>query len=88
VLITGQVECVSDFERGFPLQQAHAEHGWEPDACIWGDQAVVCHLKDTGRDTLSSCSHADAINVMPHARRLTGIERIYVFVGGMRLRFA
>ncbi|HET8906748.1 MAG TPA: hypothetical protein VFN11_07275, partial [Ktedonobacterales bacterium] len=33
----------------------------------------------------SSCSHAGAINVMLHARRLTGIDTIYAFVGGMHL---
>jgi 7,8-dihydropterin-6-yl-methyl-4-(beta-D-ribofuranosyl)aminobenzene 5'-phosphate synthase len=85
VLITGQVERVTDFEQGFPLQQAHTEHGWEPDTWIWDDQAVVCHLKDKGLVVLSSCSHAGAINVMLHARRLTGVEPIYAFVGGMHL---
>lgn len=34
---------------------------------------------------LSSCSHARAINIIRHARRLTGIEHIHAFVGGMHL---
>src|SRR5690349_679167 len=33
VLITGQVERVTDFEQGFPVQQMHTDHGWEPD--VW-----------------------------------------------------
>src|SRR5262252_6535321 len=31
VLVTGQVDRVTDFEKGFPPQQAHTDHGWEPD---------------------------------------------------------
>jgi 7,8-dihydropterin-6-yl-methyl-4-(beta-D-ribofuranosyl)aminobenzene 5'-phosphate synthase len=85
VLITGQVERVTDFEQGFPLQQARTEQGWELDTWIWDDQAVVVHVKDKGLVVLSSCSHSGAINVMLHARRLTGVERIHAFVGGMHL---
>jgi len=85
VLITGQVDRVTDFEQGFPLQQARTEYGWEPDTWIWDDQAVVCHLKDKGLIVCSSCSHSGAINVLLHARRLTGVERVHAFVGGMHL---
>ncbi len=85
VLVTGQVERVTDFEKGLPLHQARADHGWEPDPWIWDDQAVVCHVKDKGLVVLSACSHAGVINVLRHARRITGIDRIYAFVGGLHL---
>lgn len=85
VLITGQVDRVTDFEKGFPLQQAHTEHGWEPDTWIWDDQAVVCHLKGKGLVVLSACSHSGVVNVLLHARRLTGVDQIYALVGGMHL---
>src|SRR6266516_5941166 len=85
VLVTGQVERVTDFEKGFPLQQAHTDHGWEPDTWIWDDQAVVCNVKDKGLVVLSSCSHAGAINVLRHAQRITGVEKIHAFVGGLHL---
>jgi 7,8-dihydropterin-6-yl-methyl-4-(beta-D-ribofuranosyl)aminobenzene 5'-phosphate synthase len=85
VLVTGQVERVTGFEKGFPLQQVHTDHGWEPDTWIWDDQAVVCHVKDKGLIVLSSCSHAGAINVLRHAQRLTGIDKIHAFVGGLHL---
>ena len=32
VLVTGQVERVTDFETGFPWQHQRADGGWEPDA--------------------------------------------------------
>ena len=85
VLVTGQVERVTDFEKGFPLQHAHTDHGWEPDTWIWDDQAVVCHVKGKGVIVLSSCSHAGVINVLKHAQRLTGVEHVYAFVGGLHL---
>jgi 7,8-dihydropterin-6-yl-methyl-4-(beta-D-ribofuranosyl)aminobenzene 5'-phosphate synthase len=86
VLITGQVERVTDFELGFPIQQArNAEGAWEPDVWVWDDQAVVCHVKGKGLLVLTSCSHAGVINVLVHARRLTGVDPIYGLVGGMHL---
>jgi 7,8-dihydropterin-6-yl-methyl-4-(beta-D-ribofuranosyl)aminobenzene 5'-phosphate synthase len=85
VLVTGQVDRVTDFEKGFPLQHVHTDHGWEPDTWIWDDQAVVCHVKNKGLVVLSSCSHAGVINVLKHAQRITGIETVYAFVGGLHL---
>jgi 7,8-dihydropterin-6-yl-methyl-4-(beta-D-ribofuranosyl)aminobenzene 5'-phosphate synthase len=86
VLITGEVERVTEFEPGFPIQQARtAEGDWEPDIWVWDDQAVVCHVNGKGLLVLTSCSHAGVINVVRRARRLTGVEQVYGLVGGMRL---
>ena len=86
VLITGQVERVTDFEPGFPIQQArNAQGAWEPDVWVWDDQAVVCHIKGKGLLVLTSCSHSGVINVLLHARRITGVEQVYGLVGGMHL---
>ena len=85
VLVTGQVDRVTDFEKGFPLQQARTNGGWEPDTWIWDDQAVVCHVKGKGLVVLSSCSHAGVINVLRHAQQLTGVEKVHAFVGGLHL---
>ena len=85
VLVTGQVDRVTGFEIGFPIQQMHTDHGWEPDTWVWDDQAVVCNVKDKGLVVLSSCSHAGAINVLKHAQRLTGIDKVHAFVGGFHL---
>jgi 7,8-dihydropterin-6-yl-methyl-4-(beta-D-ribofuranosyl)aminobenzene 5'-phosphate synthase len=85
VLVTGQVDRVTDFEKGFPLQHARTHAGWEPDTWIWDDQAVVCHVKDKGLVVLSSCSHAGVINVLRHAQRLTGVDKVHAFVGGLHL---
>lgn len=85
VLVTGEVERTTDFEKGFPLQYAKTSDGWEKDTWVWDDQGVVCNVRDKGLVVLSSCSHAGAINVLRHAQKITGIDRIYAFVGGMHL---
>lgn len=86
VLVSGQVERVTEFEKGFPWQQARAaDGGWEPDPWIWDDQNVIVNVRDKGLVVVSGCSHAGSVNVLKNARRLTGIERIEGFVGGLHL---
>jgi 7,8-dihydropterin-6-yl-methyl-4-(beta-D-ribofuranosyl)aminobenzene 5'-phosphate synthase len=85
VLVTGQVERVTDFEKGFPLNYVRSNGGWEPDPWIWDDQAVVVNLRGKGLVVLSGCSHSGAINVLRQAQRLTGEDRVHAFVGGMHL---
>jgi 7,8-dihydropterin-6-yl-methyl-4-(beta-D-ribofuranosyl)aminobenzene 5'-phosphate synthase len=85
VLVTGQVDRVTDFEKGFPLQLTQTSEGWEPDTWIWDDQAVVLNVRDRGLVVLSSCSHSGVINVLRHAQQVTGIEKVHAFVGGLHL---
>jgi len=85
VLVTGEVERVTEYERGLRGSQARTDAGWEPDPWIRDDQAVVAHVRGRGLVVLSGCSHAGAINVLRQAQRLAGVERIHAFVGGMHL---
>jgi len=85
VLVTGQVDRITDFEKGFPLQHTRTDEGWEPDTWIWDDQAVAVHVRGKGLVVLSSCSHAGVINVLHHVRRVTGVDKIHAFVGGLHL---
>jgi 7,8-dihydropterin-6-yl-methyl-4-(beta-D-ribofuranosyl)aminobenzene 5'-phosphate synthase len=86
VLVTGQVDRVTDFENGFPMQTTRSAAGdWEPDPWIWDDQAVVVNVRDRGLVILSGCSHAGAVNVLRYAQALTGESKVHAFVGGMHL---
>lgn len=85
VLVTGQVERETDYEKGFPLQFAKSHTGWDQDTWIWDDQAVVIHVRGKGLVVLSSCSHSGVINVLRHAQRMTGVPHIHGFVGGLHL---
>ena len=85
VLVTGQVERCTDFERGFPIQYRRRGHDWEPDYMVWDDQGVIVHVKDKGLVVMSSCSHSGVINVLWNAQRLTGVHKLHAFVGGLHL---
>jgi len=85
VLVSGQTERVTDFEKGFPAQEARTDDGWEPDPWIWDDQSVIVHVRNKGLVVLSSCSHSGAINVVRNAKRVTGVAKIHAFVGGLHL---
>ena len=85
VLVTGQIDRVTEFERGFPLQHAKNNGGWEPDTWIWDDQAIAINVRDRGLVVLSSCSHSGVINVLRHVQSVTGIEHIRGFIGGLHL---
>ncbi len=84
-LLTGQVDRTTDFEKGFPWQQATKDGGWEPDPWIWDDQGLVINVKGKGLVVVSSCSHAGVINVLRNAERLTGVRDLYGFLGGLHL---
>ncbi len=85
VLVTGQIDRVTDFEKGFPLQHAETQGGWEPDTWIWDDQAIAINVRGKGLVVLSSCSHSGVINVLHHVRKVTGVEQIHGFIGGLHL---
>lgn len=85
VLVTGQIDRVTDFEKGFPLQHAATENGWKPDTWIWDDQAVAVNVRGRGLVVLSSCSHSGVINVLRHVRRVTGVDEVHGFIGGLHL---
>lgn len=85
VLVTGEVERSTDFERGFPLQYARGGGGWEPDPWVWDDQALVLQVRNKGLVILSGCGHAGIINIVRHAQRVTGIEPIAGLIGGFHL---
>ncbi|HEX8771508.1 MAG TPA: MBL fold metallo-hydrolase [Acidimicrobiales bacterium] len=85
VLVSGQTERTTDFEKGQPSQQARAGAGWEPDPWVWDDQSVIVHVRGRGLVVLSSCSHSGAVNVLRNAQRVTGVNQVHAFVGGLHL---
>src|ERR1700759_2374507 len=48
VLVSGQVERVTEFESGFPIHEAREGDDWRPDPMIWDDQALVLNVRDRG----------------------------------------
>jgi 7,8-dihydropterin-6-yl-methyl-4-(beta-D-ribofuranosyl)aminobenzene 5'-phosphate synthase len=87
LLVTGEVERTTEFERGMPpAHQAWRDGGWQPDPLVHDDQAVVLHLRDKGLVVLTGCGHAGIVNIVRHAVRLTGVDRVHAVIGGFHLR--
>ena len=85
VLITGEVDRVTGFEKGFAIHQAWRGASWEPDPLILDDQALIANLAGRGLVVLTGCGHAGVINICRYARRLTGVARLYAVIGGFHL---
>ncbi|MCP9981683.1 MBL fold metallo-hydrolase [Actinomadura madurae] len=86
VLITGEVDRTTEFEHGMPPpHQAWTGSGWEHDPLVIDDQALVVHVRGRGLVVLTGCGHAGAVNIVRHARRLTGVDRLHALVGGLHL---
>jgi 7,8-dihydropterin-6-yl-methyl-4-(beta-D-ribofuranosyl)aminobenzene 5'-phosphate synthase len=87
LLVTGEVERTTSFETGMPAaHQAWRGDRWEPDRLVHEDQAMVLHVRGKGLVVLTGCGHAGIVNIVRHAKRLTGIDTVYAVLGGFHLR--
>jgi hypothetical protein len=65
ILITGEVERTTRFERGMPpAHQAWDGRDWHHDAEVIDDQALVVHVRGQGLIALSGCGHAGIVNIV------------------------
>jgi 7,8-dihydropterin-6-yl-methyl-4-(beta-D-ribofuranosyl)aminobenzene 5'-phosphate synthase len=86
VLITGEVDRTTDFEHGMPpAHQAWDGHGWQHDAKVIDDQALIVNVRGQGLVVLTGCGHAGVVNIVRHAMRLTGVRRLHAVIGGFHL---
>ena len=85
LLVTGEVERTTEFERGFPVHQSYRQGGWQPDPLILDDQALVASVRGRGLVVLTGCGHSGIVNILRYVRKLTGEERIHAVVGGFHL---
>lgn len=84
VLITGEIERTTIFERSNPAYYVEKSDTWIPDVFL-DDQAVVFNLKGKGLVVITGCAHAGVINSVYYARKITGIDKIYAVIGGFHL---
>ena len=87
LLVTGEVDRTTPFETGMPAaHEAFRDGAWQPDQAVHDDQAVVVHVRDRGLVVLTGCGHAGIVNIVRHAKRLTGVDRVHAVLGGFHLR--
>jgi 7,8-dihydropterin-6-yl-methyl-4-(beta-D-ribofuranosyl)aminobenzene 5'-phosphate synthase len=85
LLVTGEVDRRTDFERGFPGHEAFRSGTWQPDPLILDDQALVAKVRGHGLVVLTGCGHSGIINILRYVRELTGENRIHAVLGGFHL---
>jgi 7,8-dihydropterin-6-yl-methyl-4-(beta-D-ribofuranosyl)aminobenzene 5'-phosphate synthase len=82
--LTGNIERVTAYEKGFARLLIKRDNTLEPDL-FQGEQALVFNLKEKGLVVVSSCAHAGIINTIRHAQRITGVEHVHAVLGGFHL---
>jgi 7,8-dihydropterin-6-yl-methyl-4-(beta-D-ribofuranosyl)aminobenzene 5'-phosphate synthase len=85
MLVTGEVDRTTEFEQGMPVHEAWRDGNWSPDPLVHDDQAVLVHVRDKGLVVLTGCGHAGIVNIVRHAKRLTGVDRVHAVIGGFHL---
>jgi len=86
ILITGEVDRVTEFEHGMPpAHQAWDGHDWRHDPLVIDDQALVISVRGRGLVVVTGCGHAGVVNIIRHAMRLTGVSRLLAVIGGFHL---
>lgn len=84
VLALGEVERVTDFEKGFPWAEAKINGAWALDP-FYDDQGLAVKLKSQGLVVLGGCSHAGIINTVKHAQKVTRTDKVHAVLGGFHL---
>lgn len=85
LLVTGEVDRTTEFERGFPGHEGHRDGRWQPDPLILDDQALVALVRGHGLVVLTGCGHSGIVNILRYARKITDENRIHAVVGGFHL---
>ena len=85
LLVTGEVDRTTDFEKGHPLFEAYRDGHWQPDPLILDDQALVANVRGRGLVVLTGCGHSGIVNILRYVRKLTGEDPIHAVIGGFHL---
>lgn len=84
LLVTGEIERKTAFEKGMPGAEIERAGKWETDP-IRDDQALVIDVKGKGLVVLSGCAHAGIINTVEYAKKVTGTDCVHAVLGGFHL---
>ena len=84
IMVSGEVERVTDFEKGFPWAEAKIDGQWVVDP-FHDDQCVAVNVKGKGLVVIGGCSHAGIINSVKHVKNVMQTEVVHAVVGGFHL---
>jgi len=81
--LTGEVPRLTDFEYGDTDIGIKTEKGYVKDP-VMDDQSVIIDTEQ-GLFIILGCAHAGIINILNHAKQITGKENIHTVIGGTHL---
>lgn len=81
IIFLGEIPRNSSFES---KQTGFIYEDGKPDYII-DDSAIALILKE-GIFVVTGCGHAGIVNTMEHAKRVSGVDRIYGIIGGFHLK--
>lgn len=84
VLLSGEVERQTDFEKGMPGMEAWIGDEWIPDP-FYDDQGLAVNIKGKGLVVLGGCSHAGIINTVKYLKKIAGVQEVHAVLGGFHL---
>jgi len=82
--LPGHVEQVTDYEKIPPNLVAKKGNEFVQETFI-GEQAVILNAKGKGLVVVSSCAHRGIVNTVKQAQKMTGMEKVYMVIGGFHL---
>ena len=84
ILISGEVQRATDFEKGFPWAEAKIDDKWVVDP-FHDDQGVAVNVKGKGLVVIGACSHAGIINTVKHCQAIAQTNKVHTVLGGFHL---
>jgi 7,8-dihydropterin-6-yl-methyl-4-(beta-D-ribofuranosyl)aminobenzene 5'-phosphate synthase len=82
--LTGNIERVTEYEKGSPILLIKRGDKMELDV-FPGEQSLVFNLKGKGLIVVSSCAHAGIVNTVRHAQKIAGMDKVHAVIGGFHL---
>jgi 7,8-dihydropterin-6-yl-methyl-4-(beta-D-ribofuranosyl)aminobenzene 5'-phosphate synthase len=86
VVISGQIDMVTDYESVEPGCLLKRDEGFVSDPL--NDELALFVKTSLGLLIVLGCAHRGLINTIYHAQKVTGMERVYMAIGGTHLAHA
>jgi 7,8-dihydropterin-6-yl-methyl-4-(beta-D-ribofuranosyl)aminobenzene 5'-phosphate synthase len=84
ILVSGDVQRVTAFEKGFPWAEAKIDDKWVVDP-FHDDQGVAVKVKGRGLIVIGGCSHSGIVNTVKHVQKVARTSKVHAVLGGFHL---
>jgi len=82
--LTGSIERVTEYEKDNPYLLIERGGKLVPDN-FKGEYGIALNLKGKGLIVLVGCAHVGIVNMVKHAQKMTGIDKVHAVMGGFHL---